>query len=169
MSYRRLIAASVLGALLCSCRGPGGQTMVPSGTDSYRRATAGAVAVASGGIGFTPLGPTHMSSYFGQGIGAVPESGKLNAYAADPKNPNLIYMAGGRGTGLETYSSAGIYRSTNGGASWQPVQAAPIGPSDAWLPTPRVEQYVAGFSEGSMHVRVSCVTVGSCAGGKGGR
>jgi len=126
MPYRRLIAASLLGALLCSCRGNAGQTLLPAGAGSAARVPA---AVAAGGIGFTSVGPTHMSSYYGRSIGEVPESGKVNAYASDPKNPNLIYLAGGRGTGLETYSSAGIYRSTNGGVSWQPVVAGLTDPS----------------------------------------
>jgi hypothetical protein len=66
-------------------------------------------------VRFEPLGPTHMTS------GGAPNSGKVNAYASDPQNPNLIYLASGRGTGLETYSSAGIYRTSNGGATWKPV------------------------------------------------
>lgn len=51
----------------------------------------------------------------------LPTSGKVNAFAVSPKNANLIYVASGRGTGLETYSSAGIYRTTNGGTSWVAV------------------------------------------------
>ncbi|HVA32909.1 MAG TPA: hypothetical protein VNG31_02100, partial [Candidatus Baltobacteraceae bacterium] len=47
-------------------------------------------------------------------------SGKVNAVAVDPADPRKIYTASGRGTGLETYSSAGIYRTSDGGATWQP-------------------------------------------------
>jgi hypothetical protein len=76
---------------------------------------ANAPGANAGAISFKALGPTHMTS------GLIPNAGKTNAYASDPKNPNVIYLASGRGTGLETYSSAGIFRTTNGGASWQPV------------------------------------------------
>jgi len=47
-----------------------------------------------------------------------PTSGKVNAVAINPLNSKVIYTAGGRGTGLETYSSAGVLRSTDGGSSW---------------------------------------------------
>jgi hypothetical protein len=66
---------------------------------------------AAGGIEFKSLGPTHMSDGF-------PASGKVNAVAVDPSNPKVIYAASGRGTGLETYSSAGIVKTTDGGGSW---------------------------------------------------
>ncbi len=51
----------------------------------------------------------------------VPASGKVNAFAADPINPRVFYVAGGWGTGLESYSSAGIFRTTDAGATWQPI------------------------------------------------
>jgi len=111
MSYRRLFAASVLAATLCACRGAVGPSIPQGNLGSAREASAAGLA----SIGFKPLGPTHMTS------GRQPNSGKVNAYASDPKNPNLIFLASGRGTGLETYSSAGIYRTANGGLSWQPV------------------------------------------------
>jgi photosystem II stability/assembly factor-like uncharacterized protein len=50
-----------------------------------------------------------------------PASGKVNAFAQNPKDAKILYVAGGRGTGQETYSSAGIYRSTDGGTSWEPI------------------------------------------------
>lgn len=53
--------------------------------------------------------------------GFVPNSGKVNAFAIDPSNSKILYVASGRGTGLETYSSAGIFRTNNGGASWRPI------------------------------------------------
>lgn len=69
--------------------------------------------VTATNVEFAPIGPTHMQS------GGVAESGKVNALAVDPSNPNVIYTASGRGTGLETYSSAGIYRTTDGGNHWR--------------------------------------------------
>jgi hypothetical protein len=112
MSYHRLFAASILMAALCACHGTSGPAIPSGGPDDARRAPA---AVDAGAIRFEPLGPTHMTS------GLIPTAGKTNAYASDPKNPKVIYLASGRGTGLETYSSAGIFRTGNGGTSWQPV------------------------------------------------
>ncbi|HVA28542.1 MAG TPA: hypothetical protein VNF68_10200, partial [Candidatus Baltobacteraceae bacterium] len=67
-----------------------------------------------GAVSFVAIGPTNMTD------GGIPSSGKVNAFAVDPTNPSTIYLAGGRGTGLETYTSSGVYRTTNGGQSWQP-------------------------------------------------
>ena len=118
MHGRRWIFASaaVTVAMLAGCRGgPAINSALPAGLPPWKvpyqmmRRNAG-FAVAQ----FEPIGPTHMSD-------GLPASGKVNAYAVDPGDPNAIYMAGGRGTGLETYSSAGILRTTNGGKSWQTV------------------------------------------------
>ncbi|HZY98234.1 MAG TPA: hypothetical protein VFE36_01540 [Candidatus Baltobacteraceae bacterium] len=94
--------------LLGGCRGSGSSAL-PPGPFALRNAASAA------SISFVPIGPTRMTSGF------VPNSGKVNAFAVDPSNANVLYVASGRGTGLETYSSAGIYRSRNGGASWQAV------------------------------------------------
>lgn len=59
----------------------------------------------------------------------VAESGKVNALAVDPSNPKVIYTASGRGTGLETYSSAGIYGTTDGGSHWRPLDTGLTDPS----------------------------------------
>ena len=112
MSHHRLFAASILLAALCACRGTSGPA-IPSGAPNDARTVF--AAPDAGAVAFKPLGPTHMTS------GLIPTAGKTNAYASDPKNPNVIYLASGRGTGLETYSSAGIFRTKNGGASWQPL------------------------------------------------
>lgn len=108
MSFRRtavslLVAASVLAA----CKG--GVNAVPSVSQGFEGAPA------AGSIAFAPIGPTHMSDGF-------PTSGKVNAVAVNPKNSKIIYMASGRGTGLETYSSAGVYETTDGGSSWSLVE-----------------------------------------------
>lgn len=114
MSHYRLFAAFIAMAALCACRGTSGPA-IPSALPGEARSAGDATHATARAISFTPLGPTHMTS------GLVPNSGKTNAYASDPKNPNVIYLASGRGTGLETYSSAGIFRTTNGGRSWQPL------------------------------------------------
>ena len=75
-------------------------------------------------IAFQPIGPTHMSD-------GLPTSGKVNAYAVDPANPHIIYVASGRGTGLETYSSAGVFRTINGGARWEAIDNGLTDPSGA--------------------------------------
>jgi photosystem II stability/assembly factor-like uncharacterized protein len=106
MLNRRLIIASLaVAAILAGCRGGSGINAVPSGSGGN-----GGAPVAS--IQFVPIGPTHMSDGF-------PTSGKVNAVAVNPTNSNIIYTAGGRGTGLETNSSAGILETTDGGSTWK--------------------------------------------------
>src|SRR6516162_7800310 len=106
---RRALLFAVAFAL-SACRGgtPGPLPAAPNPLGAVSPATVGSIA-------FVPIGPTHMTS------GGFPNSGKVNAVAVDPKNPKIIYTASGRGTGLETYSSAGIYRTTDGGRSWTPA------------------------------------------------
>ncbi|MEO6834907.1 MAG: hypothetical protein ABI231_03255 [Candidatus Tumulicola sp.] len=108
---RSIPVALVAAAVLAGCRGGAGGNALPATSQSFQGA-GDAAAIAS--LKFKPIGPTRMSD-------GLPTSGKVNAYAIDPKNPKIIYMASGRGTGLETYSSAGILRTTDGGASWQTI------------------------------------------------
>lgn len=54
----------------------------------------------------------------GTRFGTSRSSGKLNAFAIDPTNANVLYVGGGDGTGNETQTSAGIFGSTDRGASW---------------------------------------------------
>ena len=75
-------------------------------------------------VRFGAIGPTHMSD-------GLPTSGKVNAYTVDPRDSNLIYMASGRGTGLETYSSAGILRTEDGGQRWTRIDDGLTDPSGA--------------------------------------
>jgi photosystem II stability/assembly factor-like uncharacterized protein len=102
-AYRLLPA---LALLFGGCRG-GLVNAVPV-TPQFARSTAAAATVR-----FVPIGPTHMTS------GGSPNSGKVNAFAQNPRDPRVVYVASGRGTGLETYSSAGIFRTRDGGASWE--------------------------------------------------
>lgn len=108
--YRRRIGIAAFAAvgLLAGCRGGTGAGMMPpvgQAPDRIGNPTAENVS-------FAPLGPTHMSD-------GSPTSGKVNAVAVNPKNPKTIYTASGRGTGLETYSSAGILETTDGGKTWK--------------------------------------------------
>lgn len=101
---------------LAACRGADvGQSALPA-TAVAQSEQIGAVrsARAVAAPQFVAIGPTHMSD-------GVPTSGKVNAFAIDPSNRRTIYMASGWGTGLETYSSAGISRTLDGGASWKPI------------------------------------------------
>jgi photosystem II stability/assembly factor-like uncharacterized protein len=114
MFNRRSMCASLVAlAVLAGCRGGAGGNALPF-SSRPSQGSGGSAGAALSGITFTSLGPTHMSD-------GLPTSGKVNAYAVNPKNPKTIYMAGGRGTGLETYSSAGILRTTDGGASWKTI------------------------------------------------
>lgn len=106
MFNRSYIALLVALALLAGCRGPNGINAVPSAFQAARGIGPG------GSVAFDSVGPTHMSDGF-------PTSGKVNAVAVNPKNSKIIYMASGRGTGLETYSGAGLLGSTDGGSSWK--------------------------------------------------
>src|SRR3981081_4260741 len=59
---------------------------------------------------WVPLGPSPIPN--GQTIGAppqIPVSGRVNAIAVDPRNPNIIYVGPAQG---------GVFRSLDGGQSW---------------------------------------------------
>ncbi len=111
-----ILAALILSSALAGCRASG--VLPPSEVQAESAGAAGAH------LGFTSLGPTHMSDGY-------PTSGKVNAFAIDPNDPQTIYAASGRGTGLETYSSAGILRTTDGGKSWQRINDGLTDPSGA--------------------------------------
>ena len=106
---RRITASFIVASVLAGCHGGPDPSALPSLPLSNVQS-----GVSPDAVQFRPIGPTHMSD-------GLPTSGKVNAYAVDPANPKIIYMASGRGTGLETYSSAGILRTKDGGASWTPV------------------------------------------------
>jgi hypothetical protein len=111
MFNRRWFRASLITvAVLAGCRAGSGINALPAGPQGSQ---AGRSAAAQG-VQFESIGPTHMSDSF-------PASGKVNAVAVEPANAKVIYMASGRGTGLETYSSAGIFATTNGGTSWKAI------------------------------------------------
>ena len=105
-----LIAASIVA--FSACHGSYASQMLPANSTAHD--SNGEAAVS--GWQFRPIGPTHMLEDY-----PMNTSGKLNAFAQDPRDPKVVYTAGGRGTGSEVYSSAGIYKTTNGGMSWQPI------------------------------------------------
>jgi hypothetical protein len=108
LNRRFALASLIVFAVLAGCRGGSGINAIPSAMQPAH----GAGNAMAGSLQFAPIGPTHMSDGF-------PTSGKVNAYAVNPSNPKVIYMASGRGTGLETYSSAGVLGTTDGGNSWK--------------------------------------------------
>ncbi len=106
MIDRRLILAVCISmTALAGCRAGGGSNAMLPATQSP------VGGPATGSVQFQTLGPTHMSD-------GVPASGKVNAFAVNPSNAKIIYSASGRGTGLETYSSAGLLETTDGGSTW---------------------------------------------------
>src|SRR5476649_568356 len=71
------------------------------------------------GIRWLSLGPA------GSQIG----SGKLNAFAQVLSNPKIMYTGGGWGnTPRESPTESGIYGTTDGGATWTPMNNGLIGP-----------------------------------------
>src|SRR5690242_181417 len=63
-------------------------------------------------VKWIPVGPS------GNQIG----SGKLNAFAFVQSNPKIMYIGGGWGnTPRESPSQSGIYRTTDGGTTWKPI------------------------------------------------
>jgi hypothetical protein len=63
-------------------------------------------------VNWTSVGPA----------GAQIGSGKLNAFAQVLSNPNIMYTGGGWGnTPRESPSQSGIYGTTDGGATWKPL------------------------------------------------
>jgi photosystem II stability/assembly factor-like uncharacterized protein len=106
LPFVRLLAVFASVSLLAGCHASGGINAVPAVPLALQE--NGAMA---GAVDLEPIGPTHMSDGF-------PTSGKVNAFAVSPSNSKVIYAASGRGTGLETYSSAGIVKTVDGGSSW---------------------------------------------------
>jgi uncharacterized protein (TIGR03437 family) len=68
---------------------------------------------------WTPLGPRAIN-----GRTADPESGKIQTFAASASNPSIMYAGGGLGSGSEgPFTGAGIFKSTDGGTTWTPVNS----------------------------------------------
>ena len=79
-----------------------------------RAATRWAHAATSVGVSWTSLGPSQIVA-----PSVVGGAGKINAVAVDPQNPQVMYAAGGVGPGDSgPGSTAGIFGTTNGGATW---------------------------------------------------
>jgi photosystem II stability/assembly factor-like uncharacterized protein len=61
-------------------------------------------------VTWTAVGPAPLN--FGQAPGGLPVSGRISAIAADPNNPNVVYLAAAGG---------GVWKTTDAGARWTPL------------------------------------------------
>jgi len=76
---------------------------------------AGTVQVLPAQKTWEPIGPSDIPNYAGTTVTA----GKMQAFAIDPANPKIMYVAGGYGpAGNAPSSQAGVYYSTDGGTTW---------------------------------------------------
>jgi photosystem II stability/assembly factor-like uncharacterized protein len=116
-----------------------GSTFVTAWPDNSVQAI-GALARGSDGTLWAGTGeanpPGGGLTYFGDGIYSssnggqdwqfrgLADSGSFGRVVVDPRNPNRIFAAAA-GTISTTVSERGIYRSVDGGASWQQVLAPP--------------------------------------------
>ena len=81
---------------------------------------------ALGGVWKTTDGGVHWTALFDQ-----QKSMSIGAIAIDPSAPDTVYVASGEGGalfGYDTYYGAGIFKSTNAGASWTQIGSTFIGP-----------------------------------------
>jgi photosystem II stability/assembly factor-like uncharacterized protein len=72
------------------------------------------VGGATGGVWKTENGGSTWTPVFDQQA-----SLSVGSIAIDPSNPNVVYVGTGEANFGSSYFGAGLYRSTNGGASWQ--------------------------------------------------
>lgn len=71
------------------------------------------------------VGPRYLRAPYGNNH----EIGRINAFAMSPANPEVMYAGGGFRT-FGPASSAGIFKSTNGGLNWLPSS---VGLADTWV------------------------------------
>src|SRR5207248_128995 len=66
-----------------------------------------------------PNGQTIPADVNGVSLTQAPVSGRVTAVAIDPANANIVYVGAAQG---------GVYKSTNGGASWRRLMGGGVGP-----------------------------------------
>lgn len=84
-----------------------------------RDATGNTVWAASAGGGLWKITNATTSSYQWTGISSGFSNLAVSAIAAEPGNPQVMYVGTGEGySNADAIQGAGIWKSTNGGASW---------------------------------------------------
>lgn len=105
---RTIFALIIAAVALVSCGGGG--SSLSGGVAPAPGASAPVPVPVANGLWSASLGPWSSQS-----------SGKLNAVAIDPRNASTIYAGGGIGATDGVTSDTGIFKTTNGGASWTPA------------------------------------------------
>ncbi len=108
MSTRAIRLALLARTILCAAAVP----IAASSGPAFAQPHGSAVTWSS-------VGPSSVSGW----------SGKINAFAFLQTNPKVMYIAGGWGnTPRESPSQAGIYRTTDGGKNWTPIDTGLTNP-----------------------------------------
>ncbi len=125
-------AITVLAAVVAMSAVPAGVgAAVTAGPSHPDRAGALASPAGKSGAGtaWSAIGPRAIPP-------APAGAGKLQAFAVDLANPLVMYAGGGVGPGnAGPFSEAGLFKTVNGGASWQPADTGLGDPSACalWL------------------------------------
>ncbi|MCS7301018.1 MAG: hypothetical protein NZ556_05640 [Fimbriimonadales bacterium] len=114
---------------------------------------AGAFLPASGGARWEFVGPRNASPPYRTYFGTASVSGRVNAVAYDPVNPNVYYLGAPQG---------GVWKTADFGATWQPLtdywqflQVAciaihPTNPNIIYVGTGDFQGWMRPFSQGVM-------------------
>lgn len=78
----------------------------PSGAQSF------SADVLAAGAQWTPVGPWGAMTLSDWGSAPQPDAGRVTDVAFDPRQPDILYVAG---------ASGGIWKTTSGGATWTPL------------------------------------------------
>jgi len=93
-------------------------------------------------VTWTSLGPHHIN-----GPSGTFASGKLQALVVFNSNPNIMYAGGGLGSGNEgPLTEAGAFKTTDGGASWIPINTGLLDPivNVLWIDQSNANVVLAG-------------------------
>lgn len=85
---------------------------------------------------WTPLGPGNIPGL------SIQSSGRLTAIAVHPRDPNVIYVGGAQG---------GVWKTTNGGASWTPLTDRECSLAMGWIVLDPVDPDIVYAATGEQH------------------